>query len=74
MKSWKSWKKSQNLVGKVEKQCIIRVEMSILNKDKAINNGALFENVVAQELLAKGFKEHYFNSKKQGKRCICLAI
>ena len=40
--------------------------MSILNKDKAINNGALFENVVAQELLAKGHKEYYFNSKKQG--------
>lgn len=50
------------------------MEMSILNKDKAINNGALFENVVAQELLAKGFKEHYFNSKEQGKRCICLSI
>lgn len=48
--------------------------MSILNKDKAIINGALFENVVAQELLAKGFQEHYFNSKKQGKRCICLSI
>lgn len=43
-----------------------QVKLSILNKDKAINNGALFENVVAQELLAKGFKEHYFNSKKQG--------
>ena len=40
--------------------------MSILNKDKAINNGALFENVVAQELLAKGHKEYYFNSKQQG--------
>ena len=48
--------------------------MSILNKDKATKNGALFENVVAQELLAKGFKEHYFNSKKQGERCICLSI
>ena len=48
--------------------------MSILNKDKATNNGALFENVVAQELLAKGFKEHYFNSKKQGERSICLSI
>lgn len=43
-----------------------QVKMSILNKDKAINNGALFENVVAQELLAKGHKEYYFNSKKQG--------
>ena len=45
-----------------------QVKMSILNKDKAINNGALFENVVAQELLAKGHKEYYFNSKKQGER------
>ena len=43
-----------------------QVKMSILNKDKAINNGALFENVVGQELLAKGHKEYYFNSKKQG--------
>ena len=43
-----------------------QVKMSILNKDKSINNGALFENAVAQELLAKGHKEYYFNSKKQG--------
>ena len=35
-------------------------------KRQAINNGALFENVVAQELLAKGHKEYYFNSKQQG--------
>ena len=33
---------------------------------RQINNGALFENVVAQELLAKGHKEYYFNSKQQG--------
>lgn len=43
-----------------------QVKISILNKDKSINNGALFENVVAQELLAKGHKVYYFNSKKQG--------
>lgn len=42
------------------------VKMAILNKEKSINNGALFENVVAQELLSKGLKEYYFNSKKQG--------
>ena len=40
--------------------------MAILNKEKSINNGALFENVVSQELLSKGHKEYYFNSKKQG--------
>ena len=43
-----------------------QVKISILNKDKAINNGALFENAAAQELLAKGHKVYYFNSKKQG--------
>ena len=43
-----------------------QVKLAILNKEKAINNGALFENVAAQELLAKGHKEYYFNSKQQG--------
>ena len=42
------------------------VKIAILNNEKSINNGALFENVVAQELLAKGHKEYYFNSKQQG--------
>ena len=42
------------------------VKMAVLNKDKDINKGALFENVVAQELLCKGHKLYYFNSKKQG--------
>lgn len=31
-----------------------QVKIAILNKEKSINNGALFENVIAQELLAKG--------------------
>lgn len=43
-----------------------QVKVALLNKDKDINNGALFENVVAQELLCNGFKLYYFNSKKQG--------
>ena len=43
-----------------------QVKLAILNQDKSINNGALFENVVAQELLLHGHKEYYFNSKKQG--------
>ena len=42
------------------------VKIAVLNKSKDINNGALFENVVAQELLSKGHKLYYFNSKKQG--------
>ena len=43
-----------------------QVKIAILNKEKSINNGALFENVVAQELLANGFNLYYFNNKKQG--------
>lgn len=38
----------------------------ILSDDQNINNGALYENVVAQELKAHGFKLYYYNSKKFG--------
>ena len=31
-----------------------------------INNGAIYENAVAQELHAHGWNLYYFNSKKQG--------
>ena len=42
------------------------VKIAILNKDKDINNGAIFENCVAQELLYEGYDVYYFNSKKYG--------
>ena len=42
------------------------VKMAILNHESSINNGALFENVVAQELNSKGFSLYYYNSKKMG--------
>ena len=41
-------------------------KIKILNGDKDINNGALYENAVAQELYAHGYNPYYFNSKKQG--------
>jgi predicted AAA+ superfamily ATPase len=41
-------------------------KIKILNQENSINSGAIFENVVAQELCAHGFKTYYFNSKKQG--------
>lgn len=50
------------------------VKVAILNKNKGINNGALFENVVAQELLSKGFALYYFNSKKQGELDFVIEI
>lgn len=41
-------------------------KIKILNNEKDINSGALFENAVAQELFAHGYAPYYFNSKKQG--------
>ncbi len=38
----------------------------ILSNDQNINYGAIYENAVAQELKAHGFKIYYFNSKKTG--------
>jgi hypothetical protein len=46
------------------------IQSRLLSKDANINYGAIYENLVAQELYAHGFAEghalYYFNSKKQG--------
>ena len=42
------------------------IQVKILNGEKRINFGAVYENVAAQELKAHGFDLYYFNSKKQG--------
>jgi predicted AAA+ superfamily ATPase len=40
--------------------------MQLRSENQDINYGALYENVVAQELKAHGFKLYYYNSKKFG--------
>lgn len=42
------------------------IQLKILNHEKDINFGAIYENVAAQEFRAHGFDLYYFNSKKQG--------
>ena len=43
------------------------IQMEILNGESGINFGAVYENYVAQELLAHGFDSlYYYNSKKRG--------
>lgn len=41
-------------------------KMQLLQSNQNVNFGAIYENVVAQELKAHGFKLYYFNSKKSG--------
>lgn len=42
------------------------IQLKILNHEKDINFGSVYENAAAQELKAHGFDLYYFNSKKQG--------
>lgn len=41
-------------------------KLAILSNNNSLNCGAIYENVIAQELYSHGFKEYYFNSHKQG--------
>ena len=41
-------------------------KLQLLSNNEDINNGALYENAIAQELKAHGFKLYYYNSKKFG--------
>ncbi len=41
-------------------------KLKIVNNEGGINKGAVYENVVAQELYAHGYSLYYYNSKKKG--------
>ena len=53
-------------VGLLASMYVDGVQLKILNREKDINFGAIYENAAAQELKAHGFDLYYFNSKKQG--------
>lgn len=56
-----------NDVGLLACQYSDGIQLKMLIGDDAINYGSIFENVVAQELLAHGFNDlYYYNSKKMG--------
>lgn len=56
----------QNDVGLLASQYVSGIQLKILQGDINLNNGAIYENAVAQELHAHGWALRYFNSKKQG--------
>ena len=55
-----------NDIGLLASQYADGIQLRLLNGDKGINFGSIYENVVAQELRAHGFDLYYFNNKKQG--------
>ncbi len=56
----------QSDIGLLACQYAEGIQLRIINDEKGINFGSIYENVVAQELQAHGFELYYFNSKKQG--------
>ena len=56
----------QSDIGLLACQYAEGIQLRIINDEKGINFGSIFENVVAQELQAHGFELYFFNSKKQG--------
>ncbi|MDR1518204.1 MAG: AAA family ATPase [Dysgonamonadaceae bacterium] len=56
----------QNDVGLLASQYAGGIQLRIINGDKNINFGAIYENAVAQELHAHGFELFYYNNKKRG--------
>lgn len=56
----------QNDVGLLASQYADRIQLRILQGETNINFGAIYENLVAQELHAHGWNLYYFSSKTQG--------
>lgn len=56
----------QNDVGLLACQYASGIQLKILQGETNIHYGAIYENVVAQELHAHGWNLYYFNSKNQG--------
>lgn len=56
----------QNDIGLLACQYADGIQMRIISGDKNINYGSVYENAVAQELVAHGIVPYYYNSKKRG--------
>lgn len=63
-----------NDVGLLAAQYMDGIQLEILNGEKSVNFGSIYENAVAQELTAHGLEPNYFNSKKQGELDFVLEV
>lgn len=55
-----------NDIGLLAAQYAAGIQVRIIKGDKDINYGSIYENAVAQELVAHGLWPYYYNSKKRG--------
>jgi len=55
-----------NDVGLLASQYADGIQLKIIMGDASVNNGSVFENVVAEELHSHGFAPYYYNNKKRG--------
>ena len=53
-------------VGLLTSRLMGEVELDVLNGRADVNYGSVFENAVAQELVALGLRPHYYYSKRNG--------
>lgn len=56
----------QSDIGILAGQYAEGIQMRIIKGDKDINFGSVYENAVAQELVAHGIAPYYYNNKKRG--------
>ena len=56
----------QSDIGLLAGQYAEGIQMRIIKGDKDINFGSVYENAVAQELVAHGIAPYYYNNKKRG--------
>ncbi len=56
----------QSDIGLLAAQYADGIQLRIIQGDNAINYGAIYENAVAQELIAHGLEPYYYNNKKRG--------
>ena len=63
-----------NDVGLLAAQYADGIQLKILTGDSSINIGAVYENAVAQELLAHGITPYYYNNKRKGEVDFVVSI
>lgn len=56
----------QNDIGLLASQYAEGIQLRIIKGDNDINFGSIYENAVAQELVAHGIVPYYYNNKKRG--------